>query len=221
MKNCNTKRNRITQGILATACFAVLGMSAVPRAAQSDTSSVITVPPVPPGVEVDGDNNVVFLATHAFGTQNYICLPSTSGFAWTLFTPEATLFSPDVKQRVTHFFSPNPFEHSPNPFEAGIIRPTWQDSSDSSIVWARLVDGGASTDERFVSKGAIAWLKLEFAGAVPGPTGGGRLTQTTFVQRLNTVDGAAPLTGCAVSTDNGKKAFMPYEADYFFYKSKN
>ena len=77
---------------------------------------------------------------HGVGTQNYICLPcpnpttpatacpDASGFAWLLFTPEATLFNDHGKQLTTHFFSPNPEED-------GTIRATWQDSRDSSIVW--------------------------------------------------------------------------------------
>ena len=44
------------------------------------------------------------------------------------------------------------------------------------------------------------------------------LSETTFIQRLNTVGGLAPETGCAVATDVGSRAFMPYTADYFFYE---
>jgi hypothetical protein len=43
------------------------------------------------------------------------------------------------------------------------------------------------------------------------------MTGITFIQRLNTVDGSAPATGCSVATDVGRKAFVPYRADYFFY----
>jgi hypothetical protein len=35
---------------------------------------------------------------------------------------------------------------------------------------------------------------------------------------LNTEGGVAPSTGCAVPTDIGNKEFVPYKADYFFYK---
>ena len=56
-------------------------------------------------------------------------------------------------------------------------------------------------------------------GAQDGPTGGDTLTATTFIQRLNTSGGVAPSTGCASSTDVGKQAFVPYTADYFFYKA--
>jgi len=56
-------------------------------------------------------------------------------------------------------------------------------------------------------------------GDQPGPTGGERLTRTTFIQRLNTSGGIAPSTGCAQPTDVGSKVLVPYAADYFFYKA--
>ena len=65
---------------------------------------------------------------------------------------------------------------------------------------------------------AIAWLLLDGVGSQNGPTGGDKLTGTTFVQRLNTTGGLAPSTGCSSLTDVGNQAFVPYTADYFFYK---
>jgi hypothetical protein len=35
---------------------------------------------------------------------------------------------------------------------------------------------------------------------------------------VNTSGGVAPSTGCASATDVGKKALVPYTADYFFYR---
>jgi hypothetical protein len=55
-------------------------------------------------------------------------------------------------------------------------------------------------------------------GADAGPTGGNFLTQTTFIQRLNTKGGSAPATGCSVASDVGKQALVPYSADYFFFR---
>jgi hypothetical protein len=54
-------------------------------------------------------------------------------------------------------------------------------------------------------------------GAEAGPTGGKSLTQTTFIQRLNTSGGSAPSTGCSVAADVGKQALVPYSADYYFF----
>jgi uncharacterized protein DUF3455 len=173
--------------------------------------------------------NTAFLVGHAVGTQNYVCAPSTSspsGVAYALFTPEATLFNDYEKQLITHYFSPNPSEPVPNNNKAlvadGLIRATWQ-HRDTSTVWAKVNlndDGsiGSSSDPVFVEQGAVAWLLLKVVGAEDGPTGGDTLSETTFVQRLNTSGGVAPSKGCASSADLGHQAFMPYTADYFFYR---
>ena len=79
----------------------------------------------------------------------------------------------------------------------------------------------SSSDPAFVAPGAIPWLLLQVVGAQDGPTGGDKLSETTFIQRLNTSGGIAPSTGCAMATDVGKRAFVPYTADYFFYKAGN
>jgi hypothetical protein len=179
-------------------------------------------PPVPAKLEVPV-GNTLFQKGEAKGTQNYVCLPSAtspSGFAFKLFTPQATLFLPlgftgneFTHQIITHFFSPNP-----NPEDNGAIRATWQSSHDTSIVWAATVPDGASNDPNFVKAGAVAWLLLEAKGTQRGPTGGQNLSQTTFVQRLNTEGGLAPATGCSQPDQVGATAFVPYKADYFFYK---
>jgi uncharacterized protein DUF3455 len=195
-------------GIMTIASIAALGMAfttARPQAAHDDR---ITPPPVPAELRVDPPNEV-FLLGHGVGTQNYVCVPSGAGVAFQLFTPEATLFSDSARQLTTHFFSPNPIE-------SGVIRATWEDSRDTSMVWAKATN--SSTDARFVNPGAVAWLRLEVTGAQAGPTGGDRLTGATFIQRLNTVGGSAPATGCTTPADIGTKAFVPYTADYFFYR---
>jgi len=68
-----------------------------------------------------------------------------------------------------------------------------------------------------VAADAIAWLTLSQAGVLVGVGGGTTLAVTSFVQRINTVGGLAPSTGCSSPTDIGHKAFVPYEADYVFY----
>lgn len=175
----------------------------------------VKIPPVPSNLQVP-TGNTAFLEGHAAGTQNYICLPSASGFSWTFFSPQATLFTDikwihgDIQQQIiTHFLSPNPDEE-------GLGRATWQSSLDTSAVWAKVSQ--PSTDPGFVAAGAIPWLLLQVVGARSGPAGGAGLARTTFVQRLNTAGGVAPSTGCDISTDVGSTALVPYTADYFFYK---
>jgi len=205
--------------ILTAARIAAIGLvvTAGARAAHAEN---ITVPAVPDNLNVD-EGNEVFLVGHGVGTQNYVCTTSTtsaSGFAFSLFTPEATLFNGEGKQLITHFFSPNG-DPTVKPPEAGTIRVTWEDSRDSSRVWAMLLE--QSTNEQFVQKDAVAWLKLQTVGVDAGTTGSGRLTKVTFIQRLNTAGGLAPKSGCSTFEDLGRRAFVPYTADYFFYKKSH
>jgi len=197
---------------------------AAPAHAQTPTTAPeaaraasLTPPSVPADLQVPPGNEV-FLIGHAVGTQNYVCAPCDSskpgceaGVAFTLFTPQATLFNDHGKQLTTHFFSSNPFENN-------LVRATWQHSQDTSRVWAKGI--GTSADPAFVRQSAVAWLLLQVkdVGALAGPTGGNKLTGTTFIQRVNTFGGLAPATGCAKPEDIGNKAFMTYTADYVFYK---
>lgn len=217
MKNRNAPKNQTARGILSSACAAALAAAftvSLPPAAHAHGRRV-TPPPVPPEIELSDRNQVppgqvAFLEGHGVGTQNYICLPSGSGFAWTLFTPEATLFDDHGKQLTTHFFSPNPFE------EKSPVRATWEDSRDTSTVWGQVIQ--PSSDPNFVALGAIPWLLIKVVGAQSGPFWGDTLTDATYIQRLSTRGGSAPADGCAAPGDVGQKAFVPYTADYFFFK---
>jgi hypothetical protein len=219
MKNLNAPENQTTRRILLIACSTALAAAFTASLPRPAHAANVTPPSVPADIEVE-EGNTAFLEGHAVGTQNYICLPcpnpttpatqcpDASGFAWLLFTPEATLFNDHDKPVTTHFFSPNPDED-------GTIRATWQHSRDTSIVWGGRAT--ASSDPDFVAEDAIPWLRLPKAGVQEGPTGGDTLTRTSFIQRVNTSGGVAPSDGCASLTDVGAKAFVPYTADYFFY----
>lgn len=197
------------RSLFASALF-VLAL-ALPVAASAQHGGRIDVPEVPSNLTVD-DGNVPYLQTRAYGTQNYICLPSATGVAWKLFGPQATLYPENAPLQIaTHFLSPNPEEQ-------GTPRPTWQHSQDGSAVWGRLVQ--PSTDPNYVAPGAIPWLKLEAAGTAQGTTGGSLLSQTTFIQRVNTQGGVAPATGCSTAAQLGAIALVPYSTDYFFYRAE-
>jgi hypothetical protein len=185
----------------------------------------IVPPPVPANIQVDPTLFVPFFKGRGIGTQDYTCKPTgPTTVAFALFTPLAHLFNQNGKQLTSHFFSPNPAEANVDPTVIGNrqIRATWRDSQDSSSVWAK-VDQSATfaTDPAFVAKDAVAWLKLEVKGTQNGPTGGDTLTAAQFIQRVNTVGGLPPSTGCTSLSDIGNQAFVPYEADYIFYKKIN
>ena len=151
-----------------------------------------------------------FLAAHAVGTQGYFCVAAGSAFRWMPFGPQATLFDQDSAQVLTHFLGVTPYSQESNP--------AWQHSRDSSIVWGHLIT--PSTDANFVAPDAIPWLLLEAVVVGDGPTGGDKLLPTRRIQRVNTVQGKAPSTGCSASEHIGTRALVPYEADYYFYKEK-
>jgi hypothetical protein len=213
MKNWYAPMSQTPQCILRIAYAAAILMACmVSLPPPSYTADSLVPPPVPANLEVPAGNKV-FLKGHAIGTQNYICLCAASGCAWTFFGPQASLFTDSKMPIITHFLSPNPMD----PMGEGTPRATWQHSRDASTVWAQAIF--SSSDPAFVDAEAIPWLLLQIVGVQRGPTGGHRLTRTTFIQRLNTSGGVAPSTGCDEFTDVNKRAFVPYTADYFFYKA--
>lgn len=191
---------------------AVLAMAlALPVAALAQHGGRIDLPDMPSTFAAP-EGHIPFLQTHAYGTQNYVCLPSATGVAWKLFGPQATLYPQNAPMQIaTHFLSANPDEQN-------LARPTWQHAHDGSSVWGRLYIP-ALTDSNYVAPGAIPWLLLEAAGTAEGPIGGA-LASTTFIHRVNTAGGLAPATGCSATTQLGAIALVPYTTDYIFYRAE-
>ena len=97
MKNCNAPKNQTTRRILLIACATALAVGFTVSLPQPADADHVTLPPVPSNIQVPAKNKA-FLEGHAVDTQDYICLPSGSGFAWTFFGPQATLFNDNDKQ---------------------------------------------------------------------------------------------------------------------------
>lgn len=191
----------------------VAGLFASPVTAQAQPPARIEVPPVPLNLEVEAGNSV-FMQGHAIGTQNFICLLTAAGsMDWTFIGPQATLFltfnGDPVRQNATHYLSADPLD-------VNTFRPTWQHSGDSSRVWGG--NAQTSSDPNFVEAGAIPWLRLDAVRKELGPTGGSILAETTFIHRLNTSGGLKPTTGCSQVSQIGTLKFVPYVADYYFYR---
>jgi hypothetical protein len=201
MKHRDTETPPFAPRLRLTDCLAALAVAFTVSQSPPAHAGEAAPPPVPPNIQVPA-GNTAFLEGDAIGTQDYICLPS----GWTFFGPQATLSNERDKQIITHFLSPNPVEN-------GTPRVTWQDPRDTSKVWGMMI--AASSDPAFVKPSALPWLLVKVVGAQEGPTGGDKLSETTFIQRLNTVGGVAPSTGCTV----GAMALVPYTAEYFFYKA--
>jgi hypothetical protein len=216
------------RGLLAAVTLAACGIAGAQDMDQDkkDESAFSLLPATTTsGTLAPEPGNSEFLATHAVGTQGYVCLPSGSGVSFTVNNarPEATLFTNifgQAFQVITHFLSPvqNPNDVGPKPPRFGDA--TWQSSFDSSKVWAQKTNFiRAGTDPSCPNSGAIDCLLLQTIGTAQGPTGGNTLTRTTFIQRLNTNGGSAPATGCSTAADIGKQALVPYSADYHFFRA--
>ena len=166
--------------------------------------------PTVPGDLEPPSSHKPFLLGHAIGTQNYVCFVNASGVAsWVQYGPQAVLFDDRGNQITTHFSSLSP-EATP------AARPTWQHSRDTSAVWALTPPLVTYGEPDYVEPGAIPWLLLAVAGTSEGPDGGDRLSKTTYIQRVHTSGGVKPTTTC----QEGDKAFVPYAADYYFYKAR-
>ena len=213
-----SERPRGKLSIRSAATVAAAFAALLPQLARAGKD--IVPPPVPAAIQLNVPSEP-FLLGHAVGTQNYVCSPSGTGVAFVLVTPQATLFGNEKEQLTTHFFSPNPREPNTNPVVVTdrMIRAAWQHSRDSSTVWGEVKPGNASSDSNFVAFGAIPWLLVTTVHVEDGPTGGDKLSKTTFIHRVNTSGGIAPATGCNSPADLGHQAFVPYTADYIFYKA--
>ena len=184
-------------GLIAATLF-------VPGAAYAQSG--ITPPSVPPEIEVSSAYKVFFFG-HAIGTQNYMCVAANTatGGDWFFLGPQATLFDSTGEQIITHFLSKNPLRND-------ALQATWQHSRDSSKVWATRLNGV------MVAPDAIEWLLLEVTGPQAGPNGGIKIAGAVRIHRVNTVGGMKPPAAeCTAATINMRK-FVPYEADYYFYK---
>ncbi len=219
-----TLGHRATKTLLSSSLVVVLfTLECVPGTAGHRQDPIFTAPTTPGAITPPAGNSV-FLLGHAKGTQGYICLPTSAGastFSWTVDAarPEATLFADFTGREVaTHFLSPNsnPNEFASKPLPFG--SPTWQSSIDSSKVWGqKLASIPAGSDDSCPYTGSIPCLLLQSVGSETGPSGRRFMTQTTFIQRLNTNGGSAPATGCSVLGDVGNQILVPYTADYYFF----
>jgi len=149
-------------------------------------------PQVPAGLEVPAGNE---LASHATGggSQIYVWTVNPTNAAlgsWVLKAPHAVLLAGHEDER----------DDVVGIHYAG---PTWQANDGSKVIGARV---NAVT----VNPDAIPWLLLRAAST----SGDGALTDTTYIQRLDTRGGLAPTTP---GTTPGEEVLVPYSAEYYFY----
>jgi hypothetical protein len=155
--------------------------------ASRSTASSIPVSLQPPATLT------LLLRARGRGVQIYKCASSHDDprrYEWILTAPAAELFDVKGKPIIRHF--------------AG---PTWQ-AIDGSTVVGEVIAKDPGPDSN-----AIPWLLLR----VTSSTGDGQLTGTQNIQRLHTVGGKPPATGCS-DAQPGIEARVRYSADYLFYR---
>jgi hypothetical protein len=148
-----------------------------------------------PAALAPADDQDLSFVLDATGVQEYTCQATATGFAWSFVAPDADLYlQHETDTIVGHHF-------------AG---PTWEYEDGSFVVAAKRA--AAQPD-----KTAIPWLLLV---AVSHGGDDGRMTGVTSIQRLVTVGGNAPATGCDAD-HAGSAANVPYTASYFFYVTRD
>jgi hypothetical protein len=154
------------------------------------------VPPkgVPAAVTVS-DTQVLTRMLHGSGVQIYQCLADPQNpkrFAWAFQSPAADLSDRSGKDVGRHYAGPT--------FEG----------NDGSKVVAEMVakDPGPTA-------GAIPWLLLK----AKSNSGKGIFAKTQTIQRLHTIGGQPPDTGCDAKSA-GQRTRVAYSADYYFYNAR-
>ncbi len=171
--------------------LSLAGCSSAPSEGVDSTSDALSskcAPAVPdPSLAVPAGNNLAF-KLDAIGVQIYACQVSGTSYSWVFQEPSATLYEHHGHVAGTHFKGP-----------------TWQANDGSQVVGTKLA--GFTPDAS-----AIPWLLLQ----ATSHTGAGRMANITYVQRLDTVGGLAPTTGC--DADHvGTLSDVDYTATYYFY----
>jgi hypothetical protein len=163
-----------------------------PELDASCPASWLLPPSFDPQLDVP-EGGVVLLHAEGVGTQIYACIAGDAGGTWVLQGPNANLNDCHGDVIGHHFAS-----------DGGSAYPEWQTTDGTYVIGHKMVgitpDGGS---------GSVPWLLLQAVDA----GGAGPLSQTTYIQRLDTDGGLA--TGAC---DAGDTVQIPYTADYFFYK---
>jgi Protein of unknown function (DUF3455) len=158
-------------------------------ATQTETKSASTTP----ANLAPAANEAQVLRLPAVGVQIYECkIVDGKPAAWAFVSPEADLFDESGVRVGKHY--------------AG---PTWELNDGSKIV------GTVKERANSTTPGAIPWLLL----SAKSTGSAGKLEKVASLQRVNTVGGVAPATGCTAG-DIGKQARVYYKTDYVYFAAK-
>lgn len=169
---------------------ALLGFAQVAFVSAARADEGLRAPELPPACSnlQPPAGNRLYFRTYAIGVQVY----RWNGSTWSFVAPIANLYADkDFHGQIGSHY-------------AG---PTWE--SWGSKVVARRYDG-CDLDPA----NAIPWLLLEKVST----EGFGIFKKVTYIQRLNTAGGVAPIMP---GTTVGEEKRVPYSAEYYFYRGSN
>jgi hypothetical protein len=149
---------------------------------------------VPNNMKAGADESLAMIVA-ARGVQIYECRPVknlTGEYEWAFVAPEAELFDARGNKIGRHY--------------AG---PTWESNDGSKTLGTVKERADAPAGD------AIPWLLLTAKSVGTD----GSFSKVTSVQRVSTVGGIAPKTGCSQTTA-GTAARIKYTADYYFFTRK-
>ena len=142
-----------------------------------------------------GADEALAMIVSAKGVQIYECRAKkdqSGDYEWAFVAPEAELFDAAGTRIGKHYAGPH-----------------WESNDGSKIV------GAVKENSPAPAADAIPWLLLTAKSAGPE----GAFSKITSVQRVSTVGGVAPKTGCSQAAA-GTPARVNYTADYYFFARK-
>lgn len=128
---------------------------------------------------------------HAKGVQIFQCSLVRGIFSWQLQAPDALLYDDHYQVVGKHYSGP-----------------VWEYKEGSLVVGRVVKKIDVSPDT------AISWLLVE----VVSHKGNGFFLKVRYINRINTIGGLTPLSGCN-SNHLGSEKRVPYTADYVFYST--
>ena len=143
---------------------------------------------IPEQIKPPSGNNPL-LTVYAKGDQIYQCSLNDGVYSWQVQAPDARLFDAQGNIVGNHYSGP-----------------IWEYKEGSRVVGRVLNKIDIAPDS------SISWLLVE----VVAHKGNGIFTDVSYINRVNTHGGVAPISGCDSNHLGGEKR-VGYIADYIFY----
>ena len=175
-------------------CKFIVSVLSLAMSASAGAQSAAPAANVPENLKPSASESVAMIVA-AKGVQIYECRQvknQADAYEWALVAPLADLFDASGNKVGIHYAGPH-----------------WESLDGSRIV------GAAKASADAPQPGAIPWVLL----AAKSDGGAGTFSKVTSVQRVNTIGGVAPRTGCS-QTAAGTVVRVPYTADYYFLAAK-